>query len=393
MEGPYLTINNKSPTPPINDSSPSPPLTPAKAHIFREQRTEEISRIQCLRRVSSSYDEDCPVCLSPFPEQSYPMPRIPRGGFECNHAVCYDCNLRLLKISATTIQGNYRCPLCRADGIGEEHAPAWLLAQLNSQEVTEAREEAERRRADEAPLALRRAAMTAAEQVGQLLRLMEGDESMARIRRAVQEASDVLVEVGGDEMDRVITGEIQSDLERELEEEVMAEEAARERTRMLSIVAEEASRERTRMLSSLFHQRRMRRSSGVGGAWRAAGSDAHLAWADLRAPTARALQREADREAQEEAAESVMGTSGARLEAFMAAVARAFNTVEGELNARVDDSLGEHRSATSRTAPSLGADPTGEAFNRVTAFEDMASLGADPAGELRDGASEFEDAA
>ena len=76
-------------------------------------RRTELQRIRHLRRVSSSGDDECAICQEPF-GAALSTVTIPSGAFECCHAVCYDCNLKLLTMAATTIDGLLLLPSCRA---------------------------------------------------------------------------------------------------------------------------------------------------------------------------------------------------------------------------------------------------------------------------------------
>ena len=314
--------------------------------LLSDRRTE-LQRVRYLRRVSSSSDEECPICQERFAEQSFPRPRMPAGAFECTHSVCYDCNLKLLTIAATTIDGaSYRCPLCRADAVAEEHSPLWLSEQRSSPVVVAAREEAERRRADEAPLALRRAALTAARQVSALLRLMEGDESMDRLRRAVQEASEVLVDVGIDELPEdeltPLTPPADPGSRRQPFEGAAPDDPAEIRAWIDSVSGDEPL-EAARAPAAAWGSLPAEEFDALLSDPTSDGELSVLRVSPIASPitspsssvVAATFNREAEREAMEEASEGLTGTSGARLEAFMAAVASAFQAVEGELDARV----------------------------------------------------------
>ena len=155
-----------------------------------EERLSELRTIKAMARVSAR--EECPVCLQHFEEQTFPRARVPRDGFECSHSICYDCSWRLLKQT----DAPYRCPLCRAAGVGKEASPpGWLKDQMASPEVVAAREAAMRLVEEQAPDGIRRATMTAVQQIEALMRVMDGDPDFDRMRQAVQAASAVAVRI------------------------------------------------------------------------------------------------------------------------------------------------------------------------------------------------------
>ena len=205
----------------------------------RAARASEVASIADLKVVSRDTHDECPVCLSAYAEQRFPRARRPRDGFACSHSICYDCSLRLLMSV-----GQYRCPLCRANGtaVADAWAPTWLREQMALPAVIAAREEAVRALERSAPAAIRRAAMTAQQQIAALMRLMDGDADFERVREAVREASEVAVQVHGAEEGAegqetyfdgawvrrgIGTGLTSDELHRQLQEEMAAEAALR----------------------------------------------------------------------------------------------------------------------------------------------------------------------
>ena len=141
---------------------------------------------------------------------------------------------------------------------------------------------------------------------------------LARLRRAVEEASEVLNDVGLDQL-REDQLEPRSGLFDELRDENSESWSGREPLDETSAPAAPAGDDE---LSDQFAELYPIASP----------MSSPMPWSSV---VARTFNREAEREAREEAAEGLSGTSGARLEAFMAAVASAFDAVEGELDARV----------------------------------------------------------
>ena len=135
------------------------------------------------------------MCLQPYAEQPYPRPRVPRGAFDCDHALCYKCHRALALSSDSAVA--YRCPLCRA-APANEAAPLWARAELARPEVAAARAAAAALEA--VPLVeIRRAESAAAEHASLLMRLMDGDREFERIRASVRDAAaSFIVQLGQD---------------------------------------------------------------------------------------------------------------------------------------------------------------------------------------------------
>ena len=175
------------------------------------ERQAEVEELMTRRCVTADREAECPICLCPFEERRYPECRVPQGAFSgCAHAVCRECCTRLLITAAdsvaTVLSHEYRCPMCRAAGVAACDAPPWLRTLIASDDVAAARQAAKRRAEDSAPIAVRRAAATAAENIAALRRIVLGASGAGvpfgdseRLQRAIRAASSVLVEVEEDE--------------------------------------------------------------------------------------------------------------------------------------------------------------------------------------------------
>ena len=150
--------------------------------VRTELQTAELRELTALRCVSERHRDECPVCFAPYDEGCYPSARA-AGAFECDHTLCFGCSRKLLITAAGERRSLiFRCPLCRADGCldrADVPTPAWLLNQLADVEVVSARDAATVREEEQAPIRLRLAASSAADQVAALHRLIAGDSAPA----------------------------------------------------------------------------------------------------------------------------------------------------------------------------------------------------------------------
>ena len=149
----------------------------------RAALTTELNSLRSLRCVAAFVDEECPICLAPYPEPRFPTARLRRGAFSCEHAVCHDCCIRLLVVEAEVVSGGRaaRCPLCRADGVRVSDAPPWFRALCETEDIVRARQAAKERDEDSAAAAVREATTMAVRNVASLQRLIFGDEVDANV--------------------------------------------------------------------------------------------------------------------------------------------------------------------------------------------------------------------
>ena len=161
----------------------------ADSHLAAAQAAElltaELRALTALRCVSELPRDECPVCMEPYDEGPgcYPSARA-TGAFECEHSLCFGCSRRLLVTAAAAGAERaslvFRCPLCRADGCldrADVPTPAWLLSQQADPEVVSARAAAAAREDEQAPLRLRLATSSAADQIAALRQLITGDSA------------------------------------------------------------------------------------------------------------------------------------------------------------------------------------------------------------------------
>ena len=161
----------------------------AESHLAAVQAAEllttELRELTALRCVSERPRDECPVCMEPYDEGPgcYPSARA-AGAFECEHSLCYGCSRKLLVTAAAAGAERaslvFRCPLCRADGCLDRTdvpTPAWLLSQQADPEVVSARAAAAAREDEQAPLRLRLATSSAADQIAALRQLIAGDSA------------------------------------------------------------------------------------------------------------------------------------------------------------------------------------------------------------------------
>ena len=189
---------------------PGLPLSSTSLELVHQARmvTARMAELQViieLQLVRGRERHECPVCLRAYDDICYPSARA-KGAFECRHDVCYRCSHQLLLTAVSTpseMQRIYRCPLCRAAGCinhDSVRTPDWLKIQLRSAEVVKAKEEGEFEE-HQAPLRIRRAAASVAEQIQALQRLLgsvsggDFDSEYLRMLGAVGGASEVEVEM------------------------------------------------------------------------------------------------------------------------------------------------------------------------------------------------------
>ena len=63
-------------------------------------------------------EEECPVCMEPYPRSARTETRLGVRSFQCEHALCRTCDGRL------RTQNDHRCPTCRAPRKGMTAAQA-----------------------------------------------------------------------------------------------------------------------------------------------------------------------------------------------------------------------------------------------------------------------------
>ena len=111
---PSLLLNVGPPKPQPPDASSDESLAAVQA----VSRTAELAELRTRRCVTSRPRPECPICLTPFDEPTYPSARA-SGAFECAqdaHDLCYQCAYRLLLDAVSRIEDSaqkaFRCPLC-----------------------------------------------------------------------------------------------------------------------------------------------------------------------------------------------------------------------------------------------------------------------------------------